>query len=134
MDRWAQEADKLLGIRITPEVLWDLEPWSWLVDWFSNVGDVFTNITRFSHDGLVMKYGYVMARFDMTDEHTSYGTLWKDATMSTGMSTIVRGNTVKMRQHATPFGFGLSPSTDFTARQWAIIGALGLTRGDRVAW
>jgi hypothetical protein len=27
------------GIRITPDTLWQAMPWTWLIDWFSNIGD-----------------------------------------------------------------------------------------------
>jgi hypothetical protein len=36
----------------------------------------------------------------------------------------------KRRIKSTPFGFGLSPGS-FTARQWSILAALGMTRGPR---
>ncbi len=133
IQRKAQEANHLLGIRLTPDVLWELEPWSWFVDWFTNMGDVFANLSRGQTDSQVMRYGYVMGDYHIRDEHSSYGLLWKNGQRS-GLSSFTRGNRVKIRTKATPFGFGLDPATDFTARQWAIIGALGLSRGDRVAW
>lgn len=27
------------GIDITPRTLWELMPWTWMIDWFSNIGD-----------------------------------------------------------------------------------------------
>jgi hypothetical protein len=128
MERWAQEADKLLGIKITPDVLWNLAPWSWFSDWIFNFGDVLSNVTAFSSDGLTMPYGYIMAelswkrRLYMDGIQFSDGVqrdrIWQDFT-----------TTVKSRQKATPYGFGLNPTVDFTARQWAILGALGLSQG-----
>lgn len=29
----------VLGLRLRPRLLWDAMPWSWLVDWYSNIGD-----------------------------------------------------------------------------------------------
>jgi hypothetical protein len=55
-------ARKLYGLELTPDVVWSLTPWSWAIDWVSNAGDVMTNISRFSQDGLVMPYAYVMSR------------------------------------------------------------------------
>lgn len=129
MERWAQEADKLLGIRLTPDVLWELAPWSWFADWIFNFGDVISNVTAFSSDKLTMRYGYVMLhakmvqKFYMTNEvrfsdHIPRNQIWQEFTTE-----------VKSRQKATPYGFGLDPSVDFTARQWAILGALGMTQG-----
>jgi len=60
MIRWEQEANKLLGLRLTPKLVWDLAPWTWAIDWFSNTGDVINNISRLGSDGLLMQYGYIM--------------------------------------------------------------------------
>lgn len=128
MERWAEEADKLLGIKLTPDVLWDLTPWSWFADWIGNFGDVLSNVTAFSGDGLTMRYGYVMGKFVFDKhlqqdgirfaDHIPRKPIWQNFT-----------TTVKSRQKATPYGFGLNPSVDFTTRQWAILGALGMTQG-----
>ncbi len=133
MERLVQEADKLLGTRITPEVLWNLMPWSWAADWIGNFGSVLQNLTAFSNDGMVMKYGYVMGDLHLTHTHTTSGAKWKNGTAS-GKAQRQIVSRYKLRQHATPFGFGLDPATDFTARQWSIIAALGLTHGHRVSW
>lgn len=121
-----QRANYLLGTRLTPEVLWDLSPWTWAADWFANFGNVVHNVSAFANDGLVMPYGYVMFlqqeryRAELTFQYKSH----------TGKTTVA--STVdyerKQRRKATPFGFGLLPSS-FTNRQWAITSALGLTKG-----
>lgn len=115
----------LYGTKITPQVLWNLAPWSWAADWVTNLGDIVTNFTRFSEDGLVMPYGYMMelsvrrATYRMRNV-TPKGYNIPDLTQ-------VLTQTVKYRRQATPYGFGLDEQS-FTARQWAIIGALGLSR------
>jgi hypothetical protein len=117
--------DAIYGVKITPDVLWNLAPWSWAVDWFTNTGDIMTNISRFGEDGLVMRYGYIMEKsikkvlFRMNDV-TPKGYHLHDLTQ-------VLHHSVKFRRKATPFGFGLDEGS-FTPRQWAIIAALGLSR------
>jgi len=37
----------LYGTRVTPEVLWDLSPWTWAADWFANTGDILHNVSAF---------------------------------------------------------------------------------------
>lgn len=116
----------LYGTKITPEVIWNLAPWSWAADWFANTGDIITNVTRFSEDGLEMPYGYMMelsvrkATYRMRDVNPK-GYNIPDLTQ-------VLTHTVKYRRQATPYGFGLDEES-FTPRQWAIIVALGLSRG-----
>lgn len=125
-----QRANKLLGVRLTPETLWNLAPWSWAADWFSNAGDVYRNISAFANDGLTMPYAYIMAETTTTNLYTLSGVKYKCAP---GSHTFTQAFTtvVKQRRRATPYGFGLNPSVDFTTRQWAIAGALGLTKSDR---
>lgn len=123
MSRWSAEADKLLGLRLTPEVVYNLTPWSWALDWFTNTGDIVHNISALGHDALVLQYGYIMGR--ATSEEFTSGTA---ANGQTGSVRIVSKDL--KRQAATPYGFGfnmsgLSPSQD------AILVALGLSKGLR---
>lgn len=123
--RHARRLQYLYGTKITPEVIWNLAPWSWAADWIANMGNVITNMVRFSEDGLVMPYGYMMelsvrkATYRMRNV-TPKGYNIPDMTQ-------VFTHTVKYRRRATPYGFGLDEGS-FTPRQWAIIVALGLSR------
>lgn len=120
-------ANKLYGVRLTPEVVWNLTPWSWAADWVSNIGDVMTNISAFQNDGLVMPYGYIMQQVTLEDEYHHHGAVTRYG--SHVIDTRQKFTTVvKFRKKATPYGFGLDPF-GFSGRQWAILGALGLTRG-----
>jgi hypothetical protein len=128
LNRHAQLAQKLLGFGITPEVLYNLTPWSWLVDWVANVGGIITNATALSKDGLVIRWGYLM-------RHSvySYRTTLRGLRFYSGPRTdpwALYSSERKERVKATPFGFGLNPDT-FTVRQWAILAALGMTKSPR---
>ncbi len=114
------DAQKLLGVDITPEVVWNVSPWSWLVDWQSNVGDVLHNISAMGRDGLVLQYGYMMAHsLSETSRIALFaGNAWA--------SNVVTSET-KVRRPATPYGFGFD-WTGLTAKQSAILVALGLSR------
>jgi len=57
---FGSDADQLFGIALSPSILWELTPWSWAVDWFSNAGQVINNVTNFGLAGLVLRYGYIM--------------------------------------------------------------------------
>jgi hypothetical protein len=117
---------KLYGVELTPDVLWNLAPWSWFVDWFSNTGDVITNISRFAQDELVMCYGYQMENsirqmtYRMMDV-TPIGYHIPDLTQ-------IFTTNVKYRIQATPYGFGFDMA-NLTPRQIAILAALGFSRG-----
>lgn len=126
MKRLEQDANILFGTRLTPEVLWNLTPWSWLSDWQNTIGTTISNASALQDDGLVIRWGYLMN----TSIKDHVVTL-KGPRLISGFSgpySITYRVTRKRRIRATPYGFGQNPSA-FTARQWSILGALGLTKG-----
>jgi hypothetical protein len=125
LDRYASLAQKAIGLEITPEVLWNLAPWSWFGGWLSDVGTLVHNLNAFSQDGLVLRYGYLMVKTEAIHTVTTTGMRLKYANPGT-FSTVYR-IVDKQRFRATPYGFGLNPNS-FTSSQWSILGALGLSR------
>lgn len=119
------DIDKLFGITLTPETLWELAPWSWAIDWFSNIGDVISNFTAFEINGLVMKYGFIM------EEISGRETLFMPATGLSGVTgappDVWNEYSVKRRKEANPFGFGIGWE-GLSPTQLAITAALGITR------
>lgn len=113
------KANALLGTRLTPETLWNLSPWSWLVDWQVDIGAMLSILTRQLLDGSVMWYGYTMANSRKVDTYSHTAGYVPPMSVTTD---------IKQRNMATPFGFGLSPQTDFSPKQLAILAALGITR------
>jgi len=124
IDRLVQ---KLFGSDLTPEVLWQVAPWSWAIDWVLNIGDVIHNYNAFQNDGLVMKYGYICEKITRVTTYTLLGASYEGSTVSATQFIVA---TTKSRRRATPYGFGLNTAS-FTARQWAVIAALGLSRAPR---
>lgn len=125
MRRIAARAEALLGLELTPEVVWNLAPWSWAVDWVSNTGDVLANISSMAQDGLVVNYGYVMEHKTITDTYTIPGVSIAGGPTIDVTSTFV--TETKKRRKATPFGFGLDWGS-FSPRQLSILAALGISR------
>lgn len=125
MREYGAEADRLFGISLTPDVLWNLAPWSWAIDWFSNVGDGLSIIGDMMSQGLVMKYGYIM---EETSRRTSYGVTGASVN---GISVTPGAASfevkTKVRYPASPFGFGVTWEGLSTA-QGAILAALGASR------
>jgi len=107
-----QDARDVYGLDLSVEVAWNLLPYSWLADWYGNIGDVAHNLTRFSQDGLTMRYGYIM-RHKRIEYIYTYG--------PSSFTTVAE---VKQRRRASPFGFGVNPAS-LSDRQWAILAALG---------
>lgn len=121
--RNAAEADKLFGISITPDVLWELTPWSWAVDWFSNAGDVIANVNNFALQGLVMRYGYMMHENVIEIVNTFQpSNQWHGLSFPSSRKII----SSKRRVEANPFGFGIGWQ-DLSPTQLAIAAAVGIT-------
>lgn len=127
LGRYAREADRLLGVLPTPDHVYQAAPWTWAFDWFSNAGAVVSNVSDMMTTGSSpTAWAYSMheriltrsAVFSFAD--TVYG---GGPTKFTGTSRISR----KFRIPASPFGFTVD-WPDFTARQVAILGSLGVTR------
>jgi hypothetical protein len=117
--RYNAEAGKLLGVRLTPDVVWNLMPWSWAADWFTDMGSIMTNISNLGTDGMVMQYGYSM-RSQHREMTTSFN--WQ------GKSGYFRETTItKRRLPASPYGFNTT-FDGLSNRQKAICAALGITR------
>ena len=131
--KYEQQANKLLGTRLNADVLYSLAPWSWLVDWFADVGTIVSNASALTEDGLVLRYGYLMRRTVAT-RYLTYRPLGNGFHGGERVTYTTRYRTErKERARATPYGFGFS-SDDLSGRQLAILGALGMTKGSRVGF
>jgi len=120
ISRWALEARKVYGLQLTPEVIWNLAPWSWALDWFGNVGDVMHNVSALGRDGLVIDYGYVM---NGRVSEWGYAATSKYGLHTKTVKTVSRRRYSKL----SPYGFGVSWS-GLTPKQLAVTAALGLSR------
>jgi len=129
MARQVIMAKKSLGIRFTPDAIWNLAPWSWAIDWFSNAGDVIQNISNWIIDGQVLTYGYVMEHTTATTTYTFVGPTGLQSTPVRPLSFTLKTE-VKVRRKATPYGFGITWE-GLTARQLSILAALGITHGSK---
>jgi hypothetical protein len=131
IDKLVQDEDKInkvLGTRLTPDIIWEITPWTWLFDWVINLGDSITNFSRFQSDSLVLRYGYLMRETIATRIYTMGPCYLKRGGTITPKRTFKV--TQKERLRATPYGFGLNPDA-FSASQVATLIALGFTRSPR---
>lgn len=117
---------RIWGLTNTPTIVWNLLPWSWLVDWFSNLGDNIDNLIPI--DGLVAKMPCIM-RHCWTRYDVRVTQRYKEPSGSfvTHFAENYKQVETKMRGKASPFGFGLSDA-DLSLRQLSILAALGIQR------
>lgn len=124
--RNSAKLNAMLGLNLTPEVVWNLAPWSWALDWFANVGDVLSNVADAQVYGLVMRYGYIMEHtvssvtYSMPGFRLKYSPGFRVPPLSYVTET-------KVRRKANPFGFGVTWD-GLSPYQLSILAALGLSR------
>jgi hypothetical protein len=125
--RKAAEFRKLYGAAIDPDMLWNLAPWSWAADWASDAGILAKNVSLMDRDNLLMPWAYLMEEISIEKEYLLTGLRYKshpgEQTLRQSFETIS-----KSRIKASPFGFDLD-WPEFSDRQIAIAGALGISRG-----
>jgi hypothetical protein len=126
---YGSSANKLLGTALTPDVLWNLTPWSWAIDWFTDTQEVIQNLEAFKLAGLVMPYGYIMEEKSKSYTYSMgpvkmFGHDGKpfQADVPPNSLTI----TSKVRRPANPFGFGVD-FADLSPLQLAIAAAVGIS-------
>lgn len=127
IERLRDQADYLYGLMPDLELIWNLLPWSWALDWFTNVGDVVHNINAFKSQGLVMQYGYVMYQQALDQNYTIVPGSGVTGGRPARHHAIVH---VKQRRKANPYGFGVD-DLSLNGAQLGILAALGLSRGLR---
>jgi hypothetical protein len=126
LDRLLADMDRMtggLGVLPTSIDIWNLVPWSWLVDWFTNFNHVLTNVSFLGRDGLYFRRGYIMATYKHETETYRAGTAYNSPFITDGRILAER----KYRVKASPFGFGYTWK-DFDPFQLSILGALGVNR------
>lgn len=133
LEYWSELADYLLGTKLNASTVWELTPWSWLADWFSNTGTFLSNVTLMNQDDLVMRYGYVMHTCTTITSINTFGIQPKDPSywgpgyyVPSAFTTQVTVSE-KRRTRATPYGFGVDLGS-LSPQRWAILSALGLTK------
>lgn len=107
----------------SPELVYNLIPWTWLIDWFTNVGATIANFSPQLAENLVADYATVTEyRRRVTDTSVEFNT-----NSGPKFCSVSIEQESKYRIIASPYGFGLTWDT-FSPKQLAILAALGLSR------
>lgn len=111
----------LYGGEITPQTLYNIMPWSWLIDWVAPLGDLIGNVVNDPIDNLTADFAYVTAR---STSETSYRVRSSGTYCQPFETTATLSTELIQRRGASPYGFGLL-WTDFSPKQLSILAALG---------
>lgn len=137
--KWTDRAKAVLsGLVVTPNELWQVYPWTWLADWFGNVGTILSNLSANAVDNEVFENLHVMEtitdRLDVEafvtwdfHEQEIGGVPFTAVDPGSEKVSYSHIEKQKLRQKASPYGFGLNYA-DFSFRQKSILAALALSR------
>lgn len=125
--KFMQDWNLVLGSNPTPARIWELIPFSWLVDWFLQIQRSLDLLDKVSDDSLVINYGYVTGKTVMFARQNSVVAFLPAYASFSNVSTLYRSEMFE-RVRANPFGFIAPDSPEFTPLRIGILAALGLTR------
>jgi len=127
---WRRRAlTNLYGLRPNIRLLWELTPWSWLVDYFVDVGNELGNLQDDLAENLYADYAFMMAHQKVTITNRLTATCFSRSNSRPMAFSCAKQylRETKSRIVASPFGFGLN-TDGLSSRQQSIIAALAGSR------
>lgn len=130
MDSYKAAARKILGGGLTAALVWELTPWSWMIDWFYDIGGLLSYQQDVADLSLVSKRaGFtksVNVSVTPTSEPQSVSMSSSNSNGTTSLLTLPYGRaSYSHRQKGGPYS--MSPTAELNNFQLSILGALGLT-------
>ncbi len=125
-----EKALELLGLEVTPAVLWELAPWTWLLDWGSNLGSVAANLSQLDWSNVLLDYAYLTFCVKTQGQSSWTGplNLGDGRRMSHTYVATSFSSRELVREQASPYGFSVSWE-GLNPFQLSILAALGMSRG-----
>jgi hypothetical protein len=123
--RKARQTLSLLGGNVTPKVLFDVMPYTWLAGWFSNIGDNLQMLQDQISGNVAAKYMYIMRQ-----SHEQYRYVTSSQAWDGSYVTVEAHRRFELKLRVPSAGaleFSLKDPI-LTGTQLAILGSLGLTR------
>jgi hypothetical protein len=118
---------ELFGFLPSPSTVYNLMPWSWLIDYFTNLGDVIDNLSSGVEDRLATDRFYIMRERRVETVLNLSWSFWD--TDDSSVDAFGSSKTVdvhKTRIQGSPFDPYFSHD-NLTGAQYGILGALGLS-------
>lgn len=127
--RWRERLwRRMRGGMITTDLVYNAMPWTWLADYFTDLGHFVQATSGGVGDRLAADYCYLMRTIVYKYESSArLGLRKKGGGTQYSYPTRTHTFTWKIRVEATPFGFGFRQS-DLSPMQLTILGALGLSK------
>jgi hypothetical protein len=131
IDSYRDKARKLLGTGVSPSTVYDLTPWTWLGNWFVDISGLLKYQQDVADNGLIARN----SGFLIEDRVNLLAQPFKVAREGNGiqlMSNHPLVATSKWQYRWAGSPYSMSPNWDLSNFQWAIAGALGFTKANRI--
>ncbi len=130
-----QKAKLLLGDPLlSASTLWELLPWSWMADWFFDVGGLLSYQESVESDSLAARRASTV--WETTTSATMDSQIRKGTSsgyLEGGKSTTIATRRYQNRRPGNPYGMGIDWS-GFTPQRWFILGALGISNAPGISF
>lgn len=135
LNTYSQQARLLLGNSVlSASTIWELTPWTWMGDWFVDVGGLLAFQESVATDSLVCRRSGSVYEWEV-DVHGVFEYRGNSSPTSELYGTANTFYHLKGQRRRKGSPYGLAPNWDgLTSSQWAIVGALGLTSAPRAAY
>lgn len=135
LDHVKAKAEEILGMtKVTEDTVWELTPWTWLSDWFIDVGGLIRYQAAVRDNQIVaLANGYSLWE-EYTGSVTFAGYKYTYNPLKyrlEGQRVPVTTATIRWRRHTRRSGspYSIMPTwTGLSSQQWAILTALGIAR------
>lgn len=124
----------LFGAIPTPETVWNVMPWSWLIDWYGNVGDVVSNLSPNAVGYPSLEYSYIMKHVTVETEARASvyhpgksDSLNQWATFEHDFRSTIKEEQKMRNGGGNPLGLGVKFES-LSGYQTSILAALGISR------
>lgn len=127
-DSYVGKAQKTLGLKLDLQTTWDLLPFSWMIDWFVDIGGLLGYQQDVADYKLVSKRaGYVLewsghGQVGLRDAGANDSTTRYKRNVLDNYATVVYKK--QLRRSGNPYS--MSPDWSMSMFQWGILGSLGL--------
>jgi hypothetical protein len=115
----------LYGMRVSPSNVYRAIPWTWAIDWVTNVGDHVDFLSDMATDSVACDYLFVMQHVTKTMKVHQILPFKFSGLQELTFSRVIE--TKQRQKGGGPYGFSLTWD-QLTPRQVAIAGALGIRR------
>jgi len=127
--------ERLANFRITIGQVYDLIPWTWLIDWFTTLGQIVHSFDPGVADQFAYSEFYLMGeRLSSLDLTISFDSMDAISGETVNTQATCRHEFVsKLRNPSGPFDYTGDNAQQMSPFQLSILGALGITKFPRVA-